>query len=124
MEKDSKIPIIYSCSGCSNAAQMSNYLAVKMDRLGHAEMSCIVGVGGDVKSLVKTAKSGRNLIVIDGCPLSCAKACLQNHQINPTIHLELSSFGIKKKNHEDYDKTTADDIITPILLYQIKNLKK
>lgn len=123
MEKNIKKPIIYSCSGCSSAAQMSNYLAVKMDRLGYAEMSCIAGVGGNIKNLVKTAKSGRNIIVIDGCPLSCAKACLLNHQINPTVHLELSTLGVKKKMHEDFDKSTADNVITPILLNQMNLLK-
>lgn len=122
MEKNIKKPIIYACSGCSSAAQMSNYLAVKMDRLGLAEMSCIVGVGGNIKNLVKTAKSGKNIIVIDGCPLSCAKACLLNHQIKPTVHLELSKLGVKKKMHEDFEKSTADDIITPILLNEISLL--
>lgn len=46
-------PLIYSCSGCSNVAQLANSLAVRIDRAGLAEMSCIAGVGGDVKPLVK-----------------------------------------------------------------------
>ena len=45
-------PLLYACSGCSSAAQMANHLAVKLDRDGAAEMSCIAGVGGDVPSLV------------------------------------------------------------------------
>lgn len=91
-------PIIYSCSGCSSAAQMANYIAVKIDRKAIAEMSCIVGVGGNVKKMVKTAKSGRKIIAIDGCPLSCSKACLSNHHIEPDLHFELTQFGVKKKN--------------------------
>ena len=66
-------PLVYSCSGCSSAAQMANYLAIRMDRKGIAEMSCIAGVGGNVKKLVKTAQSGRKIIVIDGCPLPAQK---------------------------------------------------
>ena len=27
-------PLIYSCSGCSTAAQMANYLAIQLDRKG------------------------------------------------------------------------------------------
>lgn len=72
-------PLVYSCSGCSSAAQMANYIAVQLDRMDVAEMSCIAGVGGNVKSLVRTATSGRKIIVIDGCPLACSKACLSNH---------------------------------------------
>ena len=46
-------PLVYSCSGCSSAAQMANYIAVQLDRKGIAEMSCIVGVGGNVKKLLQ-----------------------------------------------------------------------
>lgn len=103
-------PLVYSCSGCSTAAQMANFIAVKLDRRGYAEMSCIAGVGGNVKKLVKLAKSGRKLITIDGCPLACSKACLQNHQLSPDVHFELTSFGITKTQHEDFDEEHARSI--------------
>jgi uncharacterized metal-binding protein len=104
-------PIIYSCSGCSSAAQMANYLAVKIDRKEIAEMSCIVGVGGNVKKLVKTAQSGRKIIAIDGCPLACSKACLSNHSLTPDLHIELTGYGVVKKNHVDFDQQQADEIL-------------
>ena len=100
-------PLVYSCSGCSSAAQMANYFAVQLDRSGIAEMSCIAGVGGNVKKLVKTALSGRKIIAIDGCPLACSKACLSNHAVTPDLHIELTSFGVKKIQHEDFDKEQA-----------------
>lgn len=100
-------PLVYSCSGCSSAAQMANYLAIQMDRAGTAEMSCIAGVGGNVKALVKTAKSGRRIIAIDGCPLACVKACLGNHNIQPDHHFELSGYAVKKKKGEDFDPAEA-----------------
>ena len=76
-------PLVYSCSGCSSAAQLANHVAVRMDRSGVAEMSCIAGVGGDVASLVKTARSGRPIIALDGCPLVCVKSSLARHGITP-----------------------------------------
>jgi uncharacterized metal-binding protein len=108
------LPLVYSCSGCSSAAQMANYLAIQMDRKNLAEMSCIAGVGGNVKKLVKTALSGRKIIAIDGCPLSCSKACLGNHQLKPDIHIELTAFGVKKKQHVDFDREEADRILAQI----------
>ena len=47
MENKKNLPILYSCSGCSSAAQMANHIAVYIDRQGIAEMSCIAGVGGN-----------------------------------------------------------------------------
>ena len=107
-------PLVYSCSGCSSAAQMANHIALQMDRLGIAEMSCIAGVGGNVKKLVKTALSGRKIIAIDGCPLACSKACLSNHNIVPDEHFELTRFGVSKRQHEDFDRNEANSIATII----------
>ena len=107
-------PLVYSCSGCSSAAQMANYIAVQLDRMDVAEMSCIAGVGGNVKSLVRTATSGRKIIVIDGCPLVCSKACLGNHSVEPDIHIELSCMGVSKKLHEDFDMDNANQILKRI----------
>ncbi len=107
-------PLVYSCSGCSSAAQMANYLAVQLDRKGIAEMSCIAGVGGNVKKLVRTAASGRKIIVIDGCPLACSKACLGNHSLMPDVHIELTAMGVKKLNHVDFNIHQANEILEQI----------
>lgn len=108
-------PLVYSCSGCSSAAQMANYLALQLDRQGEAEMSCIAGVGGNVKKLVKTALSGRKIIAIDGCPLACVKACLNNHDVEPTVHMDLSKLGVAKKQHVDFDKAEADAVLETLI---------
>lgn len=96
------LPLIYSCSGCSSAAQLANHLAIRMDREGIAEMSCIAGVGGDVPSLVRVAKSGRPIAAIDGCPLRCVQSCLKRHGITPSLHFTLSDFEIQKTFHQDF----------------------
>lgn len=100
-------PLVYSCSGCSSAAQMANDLAVKLDREEKAEMSCIAGVGGDVDSLVDTATSGRPMLVIDGCPLECARKCLEGHGVSPDRHVNLAKRGVPKQYHADYDDDQA-----------------
>ena len=100
--QDSKyqLPLVYSCSGCSNVAQLANRIAISLDRDGLAEMSCIAGIGGNVKPLVKKAKSGRAIIAIDGCPLACVKHCLQQHQLEADNYYELSKLS---KNMEEID---------------------
>lgn len=108
-------PIVYSCSGCSSAAQMANYLAIRLDRMELAEMSCIAGVGGGVKKLVKVATSKRPVIAIDGCPLACSSACLAQHEVAPDMHIELTSFGVKKQNHVDFDVEEANVILKRIV---------
>ena len=118
-EMSEEKPIVYSCSGCSSSAQMANYIAIQLDRKNIAEMSCIAGVGGNVKKLVRTAQSGRKIIAIDGCPLACSKACLSNHGITPDEHFELTRFGVSKKQHEDFDMDQAGSVLVEIVA-QIK----
>ena len=96
------LPLVYSCSGCSSAAQLANAVAIALDREGRAEMSCIAGVGAGVVPLVRTARSGRPILVLDGCPLGCAKGCLANQGVTPTAYLELHALGVAKVKHADY----------------------
>lgn len=109
------LPLVYSCSGCSSAAQMANYVALRLDRRGVAEMSCIAGIGGDVPSLLKVVHSGRPIIAIDGCPLACAARCLERHQIRPDTHMQLHDYGVKKRLHADFDPDQAERIVSLVI---------
>lgn len=102
--------VVYSCSGCSSAAQMANDVALRLDRSGIAEMSCISGVGGDVPALVRIARSADRIVALDGCPLQCARACLARHGLAPTKHFDLSRMGIRKRLHVDFDRSEADRV--------------
>ncbi len=102
-----KLPLVYSCSGCSSAAQLANTLAVRLDRDREAEMSCIAGVGGDVPKLVKVATSGRPVLALDGCALACVRSCLGRHGVTPTQYVELQKHGVKKRYGENAPEAEA-----------------
>lgn len=105
-----KLPLVYSCSGCSSAAQMANRMALRLDRERLAEMSCIAGVGGGVAGLLKTARSGRPILALDGCVMACVAACLARAGVQPDHHMLLSSFGVKKQKHVDADETQLETL--------------
>ncbi|MCB1663050.1 MAG: zinc-binding protein [Pseudomonadales bacterium] len=121
MTKTKKLPLIYSCSGCSNIAQLANRIAVELDRNKQAEMSCIAGVGGGVKSLVKKAQAKRDIIAIDGCELACVKHCLKLRGVVPTSHYCLTDYQLKKQygidcNDEDYQRIKSIIISDQVVL--------
>lgn len=107
------LPLVYSCSGCSSAAQLANHVAVRLDREGLAEMSCIAGLGGDVPSLVRTARkavaAGRPVLAIDGCVLACTRQTLARHGIAPAQHVQLWRLGVRKQLHGDFSAEEAAD---------------
>ncbi|MFO1253221.1 putative zinc-binding protein [Inhella sp.] len=115
MEKDT-LPLVYSCSGCSSAAQLANHLAVRLDREGLAEMSCIAGLGGDVKPLVRlaqrAAESGRTVLAIDGCALECVRHSLARHGLAPTLQVRLHELGVRKVQHGEFEPEQAIELLT------------
>ena len=108
------LPLVYSCSGCSSAAQLANHVALQLDRSGVAEMSCVAGIGGDVPSLLKLAHAGRAIVALDGCPLACVKHCLARHGLVATQHYLLNQYGVKKRYHADFDHAEAQAIVARV----------
>lgn len=111
MSSRAHLPLVYSCSGCSSAAQMANWLAIALDRRGLAEMSCIAGVGGDVPKLVRLATSGRPIIGIDGCALACVRNTLARHGVAPDDYHLLSDHGVRKRYQTDFDMDEAERVL-------------
>ena len=107
--------LVYACSGCSNVAQMTNYIALELTRRGVAEMSCIAGVGGGVPSLVNKAKNADYILALDGCQLHCTRNCLRNQNITPDRHITLSTLGLRKKHHEEFDQKVADCLLSQLV---------
>lgn len=107
--------LVYSCSGCSTAAQMANFIALKLDRMGLLEMSCIAGVGGGVKPLVDTAKRADKILAIDGCPLKCTASCLENQGVSATEQVVLSDYDVKKMKHKDFNEEQAEEILAKVI---------
>src|SRR5690606_2110766 len=119
-----KPPLVYSCSGCSSAAQMANHFALRLDREGVAEMSCIAGVGGGVASLVRTARSGRRILALDGCHLKGVSACLSNEGVVADEQLVLSDHGVIRQKHVDFDQREADEIYQAEVLPLARSLSE
>lgn len=109
------LPLVYSCSGCSSAAQLANTLAVRLDREGEAQMSCIAGVGADLPNFVHQATSGRPILALDGCPLACVRGCLKRHGVEPDRYVQLQKHGVKKRYGQDAPEEDAERVYPAIV---------
>jgi uncharacterized metal-binding protein len=78
-------------------------------------MSCIAGVGGGVKKLVKLAQSKRSIIALDGCHLHCVKHSLASQKVTPDHHFTLTEFGIKKRYREDCSNQDLENVKNRII---------
>jgi uncharacterized metal-binding protein len=93
---DQPATVVYACSGCSDAGELADRIARQLSRDGVARMSCLAGIGGRVKSLVTTAEKAGRILVVDGCPLNCARHTLRLAGFQNVDHLELHRIGIRK----------------------------
>ena len=89
-------PIIYACSGCSDAGELADRVARELTKQGVAQMSCLAGIGGRVKSLMLKGQKAERIVVVDGCPLNCGRHTLLNAGFENFEHVGLHELGHRK----------------------------
>lgn len=90
------VSLIFPCSGGSDVGEISDRAARKMTRMNKGKMFCLAGIGGKVSGITESTKSAKRIMVIDGCPLDCAKKTLENVGISEFIHFRITDQGFKK----------------------------
>ena len=103
--------VVYACSGCSDAGEIADRVARQLSRKGVAQMSCLAGIGGRVQSLLARAENAERILVVDGCPLDCARRTLERAGFNQFDHLELHRLGIRKGSAPVTDETVASGVV-------------
>ncbi len=88
--------LVFACSGAADVGAIADQAARKINREGKGKMFCTVGIGGRVSGITETAKSASKILAIDGCPLSCAKNCLEQAGFANFAHLKLADLGMEK----------------------------
>lgn len=118
MEKDAtccsagRVNTILACSGASNVGQITNEVAKKLDEAGEASFFCLAGVGGHISGMVASVKGADLVLVLDGCPVACAKKCLEEAGLSGYEYLVVTELGVEKSHTfdlkaEDLEKTLA-----------------
>ena len=59
-------------------------------------MFCLAGLGGDIQGMVQTARDADVNLVIDGCPMDCAKKNFDRHGIANYTQIKVTDLGIEK----------------------------
>jgi uncharacterized metal-binding protein len=88
--------VIYACSGCSDAGELADRAARALSQKQLGEMGCLAGIGGRVKPLMAKAEKAEHILVIDGCPLNCARHTLALAGFKTVHHLQLHQLGLRK----------------------------
>ena len=95
--------IAFACAGCSHAGQVAYKLGLALDEKGLAEMSCLAGVAAQKPSFLRKIRN-KKIMVIDGCPIECAKGIFDQQGITVDAHVRLKELGVKKNQPREEDK--------------------
>jgi len=104
--------LLYPCSGAANVAEISDQAARELMFAGDGKMFCLAGLGANIQGMVQTARDADVNLVIDGCPMECAKKIFDRHAIANYRYLRVTDLGIEKTKgvrctREQVDKTVA-----------------
>jgi uncharacterized metal-binding protein len=110
--------LVIACSGGSDVGELTDKAARKMTKDGVGKMFCLAGIGGRVSGIMKSTESVHDILVIDGCPLDCAKKTMETAGFNKFNHLRLSDLGMSKGN-----TPASDDNIFKVALAGAEMLK-
>lgn len=87
--------LLYTCSGASDVGEIADRAVRMLWKDGFAQKTCLAGVGADISGFVQSAKGADLNITIDGCPVACAKKCLERVGAKPESYI-LADFGFAK----------------------------
>ena len=88
--------LIFACSGAADVGAIADQTARKLTKDGKGKMFCLAGVGGRISGIMKTTEAAAKILAIDGCPLACAKNCLEQAGFKKFEHLLLADIGMEK----------------------------
>jgi uncharacterized metal-binding protein len=94
--KPQKKVLLYACSGAANVAEISDHAARQLMGEGLGQMFCLAGLGAGIPNMVQTAKDADLNLVIDGCPLDCARLIFQKLGLTNVKIIRVTDHGIEK----------------------------
>jgi len=95
---DSDVKAVLPCCGASNVGQIANEAGKRLHVEGSAKFFCIAGGGGHVSGMIASVKGADRVLVVDGCPVGCAKKCMEAAGLSGYEHLVITELGIQKEH--------------------------
>jgi uncharacterized metal-binding protein len=88
--------LLYACSGGANVAEIADKAARVMMFSGCGTRFCLAGLGAGIQGMIQTAKDADVNLVIDGCPMDCAKKVFEKAGITNYAYVKVTDLGIEK----------------------------
>ena len=88
--------LFYACSGGANVGEVADRACRELMYAGCGTMFCLAGLGGDLEGMIQTAKDADLNVVVDGCPMDCAKKIFDRAGVGNYTQFRVTDLGIEK----------------------------
>jgi len=88
--------LLYACSGGANVAEVADRAVRELMFEGKGTMWCLAGLGAGIQGMIQTARDADLNVVIDGCPMDCAKKIFDNEGVTNYVQVKVTDLGIEK----------------------------
>ena len=88
--------LFYACSGGANVAEVADRVARELMFDGAGVMFCLAGLGAGIDGMIQTARDADLNVVIDGCPMDCAKAIFERCGVENFVQVKVTDANIEK----------------------------
>jgi uncharacterized metal-binding protein len=105
---------IFCCSGASNVGVLSFQAAIRLAQEGFGSFSSIAGIGSNNLSMIRAAKSADERIVIDGCPIGCARRIMDANLIPIDRYVVITKLGVKMTHGFDVENRDLDRVVREV----------
>jgi len=92
-----KTVLLYACSGGANVAEIADRTARELMFSGCGSMFCLAGIGAGIQGMVQTARDADLNLVLEGCPMDCAKKIFDNAGITNYVQVKVTDLRIEKQ---------------------------
>jgi uncharacterized metal-binding protein len=89
--------LLYACSGGANVAEASDKACRELMSEGLGSMFCLAGLGAGIEGMIQQARDADMNIVIDGCPMDCAKKIFDKLALSNVHYVRATDLGLEKK---------------------------
>ena len=91
-----KTVLLYACSGGANVAEISDRAARELMFTGKGQVFCLAGLGAGIPDMIQKAKDADVNIIIDGCPMDCAKKIFDKCGLTNYVQIKCTDLGMEK----------------------------
>lgn len=102
--------LLYACSGGANVAEASDKACRQLMSEGLGSMFCLAGLGAGIENMVQQAQDADLNVVIDGCPMDCARKIFDKLGLSNVHFARVTDMGLVKKPKGT--RTTEEEVTT------------